>query len=124
MTAVGGILQTESETGCRYELQCMYTVNMSRLRFVWDAKKSAANRKKHGVSFEEAQTVFFDENAIEFFDPHHSEDEDWFLLLGLGFRHRVLVVCHCHRESEGIIRIISARRATRKERAHYTEAKP
>jgi len=101
----------------------MYTVNMSSLRIVWDPRKNEANRKKHGVSFEEAQTVFFDENAIEFFDPDHSEDEDRFLLLGLSFRLRVLVVCHCHRESRGIIRIISARKATRKERSYYTEAK-
>ena len=97
---------------------------MNSLRFVWDSKKDEANRKKHGVSFEEAQTVFFDENAVEFFDPDHAEDEDRFLMLGLSFRLRVLVVCHCHREAEGIIRIISARKATRKERSHYTEAKP
>ena len=97
---------------------------MSSLRIVWDPKKDAANRRKHGVTFEEAHTVFFDENAIEFFDPDHSEDEDRFLLLGLSFRLRVLVVCHCHRESDGIIRIISARKATRKERSHYTGAKP
>jgi len=102
----------------------MYTVCMDRLRFTWDQKKNEANRKKHGVSFEEAQTVFFDENAIEFFDPDHSEEEDRFLLLGLSFRLRVLVVCNCHRESQGVIRLISARRATRKERSHYTKVKP
>jgi uncharacterized DUF497 family protein len=97
---------------------------MNSLRFIWDEKKNKANQKKHGVSFEEAQTVFFDENAVEFFDPDHSDEEDRFLLLGLSFRLRVLIVCHCYRESQSIIRIISARRATRKERSHYSGAKP
>ena len=101
----------------------MYNVNMDELGFSWDEKKSAANRRKHGVSFEEARTVFFDENAIEFFDPDHSEKEDRFLMLGLSFRLRVLLVCHCCRESQGVIRIISARKATRKERADYTGTK-
>jgi len=96
---------------------------MSNFRFVWDPKKSEANRKKHGVSFDEAQTVFFDENAIEFYDPDHSDDEDRFLLLGLSFRLRVLVVCRCCRESQEVIRIISARKATRKERSHYAGAR-
>ena len=96
---------------------------MDRLRFAWDENKNKANRRKHGVSFEEAQAVFFDESAIEFFDPNHSEEEDRFLLLGLSFRLRVLVVCHCYRESQGIIRIISARKATRKERTHYAGTK-
>jgi len=96
---------------------------MSNLRFVWDSKKNETNRKKHGVSFDEAQTVFFDENAIEFYDPDHSDEEDRFLLLGLSFRLRVLVVCHCYRESQEVIRIISARKATRKERSHYAEAR-
>ena len=97
---------------------------MFGLRFVWDEKKNEANRKKHGVSFEEAQTLVFDENAVELFDPDHSEEEDRFLLLGLSFRLRVLVVCHCYRESQGVIRIISARKATGKERVYYAEAKP
>jgi uncharacterized protein len=96
---------------------------MSELRFVWDPKKNETNRKKHGVSFDEAQTVFFDENAIEFYDPDHSDEEDRFLLLGLSFRLRVLVVCHCYRESQEVIRIISARKATRKERSHYAGAR-
>ena len=102
----------------------MYNVNMAELRLTWDDRKNAANRKRHGVSFEEAGTVFFDDNAIEFFDPDHSDREDRFLLLGLSFRLRMLLVCHCSRESHGVIRIISARKATRKERAHYTEARP
>ena len=97
---------------------------MDGLRFSWDEKKNEANRKKHGVSFEDGQTVFFDENAVESFDPDHSEREDRFLLLGLSYSLRALVVCRCYRESRGVIRIISARRATRKERRHYAGAKP
>jgi uncharacterized DUF497 family protein len=90
------------------------------IRFDWDNRKNKANQKKHGISFEEAQTVFFDEDALEFSDPDHSEDEDRFLLLGRSFRLRVLVVCHCFRESTSLIRIISARKATSKERQVYS----
>jgi uncharacterized DUF497 family protein len=89
------------------------------LRFEWDPKKSASNKAKHGVSFEEAQSVFFDEGAVEFRDPTHSEAEDRFLLLGRSIELRVLVVCHCLRESEESIRIISARKATPRERSAY-----
>ena len=92
---------------------------MVRLRFGWDERKNRASQKKHGVSFEEAQTVFFDENAIEFPDLHHSGHEDRFLLLGMSFRLRMLMVCYCYREYEGLVRIISARKATRNERKHY-----
>ncbi|MBN2018150.1 MAG: BrnT family toxin, partial [Candidatus Cloacimonetes bacterium] len=88
---------------------------MKPLRFDWDKTKSKANQKKHGISFEEAQTVFFDENAIEYFDPDHSKTEDRFLLLGLGSSLRILVVLHCYRKRESLIRIISARKATKKE---------
>ena len=95
---------------------------MDQLRFAWDEKKNRANERKHGVGFEEAQTVFFDDHAVEFPDPDHSEVEDRFLLLGRSFRLRVLLVCHCFRESESFIRIISARRATRKERSVYTRS--
>ena len=90
------------------------------LRFEWDEKKNLLNRRKHGVSFPEAQTVFHDEQAIVFDDPDHSADEARFLLLGLSLRLRVLLVCHCFRESESVIRIISARKATKTERAVYT----
>jgi hypothetical protein len=90
------------------------------LQFDWDDRKNRANHRKHGVSFEEAQTVFYDENALEFSDPDHSEKEDRFLLLGRSHQLRILVVCHCVREREGVIRIISARKATRKERTFYT----
>lgn len=92
---------------------------MVDLRFTWDPKKAIGNLKKHGVSFEEARSVFFDEEAIEFFDETHSEEEDRFLLLGLSAYARLLMICHCHRESEGTIRIVSARKATKTESEHY-----
>lgn len=91
------------------------------LRFDWDEEKNQQNLKKHGVAFEEAQSVFFDDDALEFPDPDHSEDEDRFLMLGRSFKLRVLLVCHCLREDEEVIRIISARKATKKERAAYTK---
>ncbi len=89
------------------------------IKFEWNPAKARANLKKHGVSFEEAQSVFYDEHAIQFFDPDSSSEEDRFLMLGLSDRARVLLVCHCEREGE-VIRIISARKAQRSERAHYT----
>lgn len=89
------------------------------LSFVWDEGKSRANRRKHDVSFEEAQTAFLDERARMFFDPDHSSMEDRFILLGLSFHLRVLVVSHCYRENDQVVRIISARRATQRERASY-----
>ncbi len=96
---------------------------MKPLRFAWKKSKTKANQKKHGISFEEAQTVFFDENAIEYFDPDHSESEDRFLLLGLSSSLRILVVSHCYRKRESLIRIISARKATKKEQKVYTGGK-
>ncbi len=92
---------------------------MTKFAFAWDERKSRENERKHGVSFEEAQSVFFDDDALEFFDPDHSDEEDWFLLLGRSSRLRVLLICHCLRQSEQVIRIISARRATQKERSVY-----
>lgn len=92
---------------------------MKELRFEWDPAKAERNRRKHGVSFEEAQTVFYDESAVEFYDDEHSEWEGRFLLLGLGSRLRLLLVCHCYRERESVIRIISARKATQSEARHY-----
>ena len=92
---------------------------MSEIRFEWDIAKNRLSKRKHGVSFEEAQTVFLDENAIRYYDPDHSEDEDRFILLGLSFRLRVLVVCHCYRVNDTMIRIISARRADRTETEDY-----
>jgi uncharacterized DUF497 family protein len=92
---------------------------MNGLRFVWDAGKNLTNRRKHGISFEEAQTAFHDENAMVYFDPDHSEEEDRFILLGMSFQLRVLVVCHCYREGESVIRIISARKADKREHESY-----
>lgn len=92
---------------------------MSETRFEWDDAKDRENRRKHGVSFEEAQTVFLDENAIRYFDPDHSDQEDRFLMFGISFRLRVLVVCHCHRDEDEVIRLISARKANKKEQADY-----
>ncbi len=92
---------------------------MSEIQFAWDAAKAAENIKNHGVSFEEAQTVFYDNFATEFYDDKHSEWEDRFLLLGLSSHLRLAMVCHCYRESESVIRIISARKATAKESKYY-----
>ena len=92
---------------------------MSDLRFEWDERKNQENKRKHKVSFEEAQTVFLDENAIRFLDPDHSHDEDRFIMLGLSFTLRVLVVCHCYREDDDVMRIISARKADKREQTDY-----
>lgn len=92
---------------------------MKDIRFVWDAWKGKANARKHGVEFEEARTVFYDSHAIQYFDPDHSEDEERFILLGLSARLNILIVCHCYREKDTIIRIISARKADRNERKNY-----
>jgi uncharacterized protein len=92
---------------------------MKALRFEWDPRKAQTNLRKHGVSFEEARSVFLDEHAVEFYDDEHAEWEDRFLLLGLSSQLRLLLVCHCHRESEDVIRIITARRATETESRHY-----
>lgn len=91
------------------------------LRFEWDESKNERNRQKHGIWFEEAQTVFDDPNARLFDDPEHSSGEDRFLLLGFSSVGRILVVVHCHRETDSLIRIISARKATRKETEFYEE---
>jgi uncharacterized protein len=99
----------------------MYNVGVSGLRFQWDARKSASNRRKHGVSFDEARSVFADEHAVLIDDPDHSEREPRFVLLGLSSGLRVLVVCHCYRQEGDLIRIISARGADPSERATYTE---
>ncbi|MBP9854490.1 MAG: BrnT family toxin [Candidatus Omnitrophica bacterium] len=96
---------------------------MSDIKFNWDKRKAILNKKKHGVSFEEAKTVFYDDYAIEFFDPDHSESEDRFIMLGMSFMVRVLIVCHCVREKGSIIRIISARKATKQEAQKYREEK-
>jgi uncharacterized DUF497 family protein len=89
------------------------------MRFEWDERKSFANQRKHGVSFHEAETAFYDENAIIYDDPDHSVQEHHFVLLGVSIRLRVLVVVHCLRHDDEVIRIISARKATSNERAEY-----
>ena len=91
---------------------------MPDLRFEWDARKSAGNERKHGVSFEEAQSVFYDDRAILADDPD-SDSEDRFVLLGLSSGLRTLVVVHCYRSDDQVIRIISARKAHREERRAY-----
>lgn len=92
---------------------------MSALHFEWDERKATANVRKHGVSFEEAKSVFVDERAKLIDDPDHSEDEDRFVLLGLSSTLRLLLVCHCYRSEDSAIRIISARKATAKESEFY-----
>ncbi|MCX7063261.1 MAG: BrnT family toxin [Proteobacteria bacterium] len=92
---------------------------MSALRFEWDGRRAASNAKKHVVTFEEARSVFFDERARLMSDPDHSDDEARFVLLGLSSSLRLLVVCHCHRSKDSVIRIISARRATPQESKFY-----
>jgi uncharacterized DUF497 family protein len=89
------------------------------LRFDWDEQKNKANRTKPGVWFEEAQSVFSDPHARVFHDPEHSEEEERFLLLGLSSAVRVLVVVHCYRESDSVVRIISARKAIKREIRFY-----
>lgn len=89
------------------------------IKFEWDPRKDAANQKKHGVSFAEAQSVFFDDHAIQFYDEDHSGREDRFIMLGMSMFSNILVVCHCERSSGEVIRIISARKATHAERRHY-----
>ena len=92
---------------------------MSDIRFEWDERKNRVNKRKHKVSFEDAQTVFLDENAIRFFDPDHSDEEDRFLMIGMSFTLRVLIVSHCYKESDSVIRIISARKADKHEQSDY-----
>lgn len=89
------------------------------MRFDWGASKATANLRKHQVSFDEARTVFFDDFAVQFFDEEHSEDEERFIMLGMSSNARMLVVCHCERAEGEVIRIISARKATRSESAFY-----
>lgn len=94
------------------------------IQFEWDSTKATANLRKHGVSFEEAQSVFYDEFAVQFFDEEHSTGEERFLLLGMSITAQLLLVCHCEREAGNIIRIISARKATKRESAFYGNERP
>ena len=100
-------------------LFCYFTYNVHMIKFEWHPTKSSANLRKHNVSFEEAQTVFYDENAVQFFDEEHSADENRFLLLGMSIEAKVLIVCHCERQDGEVIRIISARKATKRESVFY-----
>jgi uncharacterized protein len=92
---------------------------MDKIKFEWDNRKDKSNQKKHGVSFDEAKSVFCDENAIEFYNFDHSHEEERFLLLGLSMKLRLILICHCFKEENGIIRIISARKATKNEQKEY-----
>ena len=89
------------------------------IKFEWDPTKAASNLKKHQVSFDEAKSVFYDEFAVQFFDEEHSSDEERFLMLGMSSGAKLLLVCHCEREHGEVIRIISARKATKRESAFY-----
>ncbi|ACF44467.1 BrnT family toxin [Pelodictyon phaeoclathratiforme] len=89
------------------------------IEFQWDDNKARINSEKHGITFQEAKTVFYDEFADQFFDQKNSGEEDRFLLLGRSVHSRVLMVCHCYRESDEVIRIISARKATKSETRFY-----
>ena len=88
-------------------------------KFVWDQNKHVSNKRKHGVSFEEAGSVFDDEHAVYFDDNAHSHNEDRFIIIGISKFDRLLLVCHCYREDDAVIRIISARKATKAEAKQY-----
>lgn len=92
---------------------------METIRFEWDENKNAINKEKHHIAFEEAKTVFYDEKALVIDDPEHSEEEERFIILGFSKKANLLVVCHCYRESDTVIRIISARKATTNESRQY-----
>ena len=92
---------------------------MGNIQFAWDRRKARSNLVNHGVSFKEAQTVFLDESARLIDDPDHSGEEERFVPLGYSFRARCLIVSHCYRESDSVIRLISARRATAQEEEVY-----
>lgn len=94
---------------------------MDTISFEWDENKDRINRHKHGISFEEAKTVFYDESAILFDDPDHSEEEERFLIIGTTIKEKICIVSHCYRDRESTVRIISARKATKNERQIYTE---
>jgi len=94
---------------------------MKEIRFEWDENKDSANKHKHGISFEEAQTVFFDPNARLIADTAHSEDEERFVILGMSYTLKIIVVCHCYKSKNEVIRIISARKAMKKEEKTYME---
>ena len=100
----------------------MYNICMNEISFEWDENKNSINKEKHGVSFEEAKTVFYDGDALLEYDEKHSEQEERFRILGMSYSGKVLIVVHCIRE-ESIIRIISSRKATDNERKGYERSK-
>ena len=89
------------------------------MEIIWDEKKNKENIRKHNISFEEAKTVFYDPKGKLIHDPDHSDEEDRFIILGLSKSLNLLVVCHCYRENDEVIRIITARRATKNEKTSY-----
>jgi uncharacterized DUF497 family protein len=113
------LLGTEFDKKFDKKLQCSYNVLMSSIAFEWDPSKASSNQRKHPVNFEEAKSVFYDENAKIIHDPDHSISEDRFVILGTSMVARILVVIHCYRKKDSVIRIISARKATKKETTHY-----
>mgnify|MGYP001610456752 CR=1 FL=1 len=94
---------------------------MAELRFTWDPRKDQINQRRHGISFAEAKAVFYDENALLIDDPDHSEDEERFIMVGLSSSLLLLIVCHCYRENDEVIRIFSARKATLHEIKSYPQ---
>lgn len=99
----------------------MYNIIMNSIKFEWDKNKNEINKQKHKVSFDEAKTVFYDEEALIIDDPEHSQEEERFIILGFSAKANLLVVCHCYRASDSVIRIISARKATKTEREQYEQ---
>lgn len=98
-----------------------YNIIMETIKFEWNENKNKINIKKHKISFEEAKAVFYDEEALLIYDPEHSQEEERFIILGRSKKANLLVVCHCYRASETVIRIISARKATKNEAKQYHE---
>ncbi|MCM1178654.1 MAG: BrnT family toxin [Clostridium sp.] len=94
---------------------------MDKINFEWDENKNQINKKKHGIDFDEAKTVFYDDNAILFDDPEHSMEEERFLIIGISEHENLCIVSHCYRSRDNIIRIISARKATKNETRTYNQ---
>ena len=103
----------------RLDILIYHNYNIIMIRFEWDGAKNRANMLKHGVSFEEASSVFYDINALLLDDPDHSKEEDRFLIIGVSRRLRICIVSHCYRSDNEVIRIISARKATKLEKKSY-----
>ena len=93
------------------------------IKFEWDESKAVANLNKHQVSFDEAKSIFFDEFGVQFFDEDHFSDENRFLMLGMSSGAKLLIVCHCERDHGAVVRIISARKVTKRESAFYRGAR-